>query len=150
MDLKFEEDRGRRLKNVASIRRVPIHSHLPELGLTSYITDRQNSNESMLFPRPPKQRRCKGRDTVGDMVGKWWARLLKDAGIKGHKTLHSLRHTVVTRLTAAGVPQDIREILVGHASVSVHGRVYMHREGIPLALLSEHLEKLDFRKLLAY
>lgn len=31
MDLKFEEERGRRLKNVASIRRVPVHSKLIQL-----------------------------------------------------------------------------------------------------------------------
>lgn len=149
MDLKFEEDRGRRLKNTASIRRVPIHSHLLELGLRTYISERECSKGTMLFPKPPKKKGSKGRETVGDAVGKWWARLLKDAGIKGHKTLHSLRHTVVTRLAAASVPQDIREILVGHASAGVHSRVYMHRDQIPLKLLQENLEKLDYRNLLS-
>lgn len=156
MDLKFEEDRGRRLKNEASIRRVPIHSHLLELGLRNYITERrrdaherEDSDGLMLFPKPPKKKNSKGRETVGDAVGKYWARLLKEAGIKGHKTLHSLRHTVVTRLAAAGVPEDLRQVLVGHAGHNVHTRTYLHRDQIPLNLLKEHLERLDFRKLLA-
>ena len=51
---------------------------------------------------------------------------------------------MITRLMAAGVPQDMREMLVGHASESVHGQVYTHRDAIPLALLKEHLEKLRY------
>ncbi|MBA3754401.1 MAG: hypothetical protein H0X01_09750 [Nitrospira sp.] len=54
----------------------------------------------------------------------------------------------MTRLTAAGVPQDMREMLVGHTSNTVHGQVYVHRDKMPLTMLKEHLEKLDFRPLL--
>lgn len=56
--------------------------------------------------------------------------------------LHSTRHTLITRLHAAGVPTNLVEILVGHASNTVHGTVYVHREDIPLKLLAEALERL--------
>jgi integrase len=81
-------------------------------------------------------------------VSKWWANHLKHCKVEGRKNMHSFRHTVVTRLTAAGVPQDMREMLVGHASNTVHGQVYVHRDKMPLGMLKEHLEKLDFRPLL--
>ena len=143
------KNEGKRLKNATSIRRVPVHSHLLELGLLDYISDRRRRKQTQLFTKPAREnKRGSGRDTVGDSVGKWWARLLKSVNVKGNKNLHSFRHTVVTRLTAAGVPQDIREILVGHAAGNVHGQIYTHREQIPLSLLRQHLEKLDFKRLL--
>ena len=51
---------------------------------------------------------------------------------------------MTTRLHAMGVAQNIVEILVGHASNTVHGTVYVHREDIPLKLLSEALERLGY------
>ncbi len=39
-------------------------------------------------------------------------------------------------------------MLVGHASHTVHGQVYVHRDKMPLGMLKEHLEKLDFRPML--
>jgi integrase len=150
MDLKFDEESGKRLKNTVSIRRVPVHSHLLEVGLMEYVADLRKRKQSLLFAKPEQQRkRGKGRDTVGDQVGKWWGRLLKSAGVTGNKNLHSLRHTVITRLTAAGVPQDMREILVGHAAGNVHGQIYTHRDQIPLSLLRQHLEKLNYTGLLS-
>ncbi len=87
----------------------------------------------------------KNRNGYGDAVGKWFGRHLNKIGITDPaKVIHSFRHTVVTRLTAAGAPQDMREVIVGHAAENVHGQTYVHREGIPLALLKEHLEKLAF------
>jgi hypothetical protein len=91
----------------------------------------------------------KGRNGYGHAVGKWFGRYLNKIGITDPaKVIHSFRHTVVTRLTAAGVPQDMREVLVGHAAENVHGQTYVHREAIPLGLMKEHLEKLEFSALL--
>jgi integrase len=94
-----------------------------------------------LFPQLDK-----GSNGYGDAVGKWFGRLLRhflhitDPGL----VLHSTRHTVITRLHAAGVPTNLVEILVGHASNTVHGTVYVHRENIPLKLLAEALERLRY------
>lgn len=129
-----DED-GKKVKNAHSRRRVPVHSRLLELGLLDFADTRSRE----LFPTGTK---FKGRNTVGDAVGKWFHRLKQDVGVQGRKPLHSFRHTVITRLVSAGVPQDIREILVGHASQGVHGQTYTHREEISVTLLKEHLEKL--------
>lgn len=86
-----------------------------------------------------------GANGFGDSVGKHFARHLRRVGIVDPgKVLHSLRHTAITRLHSRGVPQNIAEALVGHAANTVHGSVYLHRDALPLKLLQEGIEKLDF------
>jgi hypothetical protein len=63
--------------------------------------------------------------------------------------LRSLRHTVITRLSGAGVPENVAEMLVSHVSETVHGQVYVDRESIPLPMLKSQLEKLDYGAVLA-
>ena len=109
------------------------------LGFLEYVGKQRRG--ARLFPQLEK-----GSNGYGDAVGKWFGRLLRhflsitDPGL----VLHSTRHTVITRLHAAGVPKNIVEILVGHASNTVHGTVYVHREDIPLKLLAEALERLQY------
>lgn len=139
---------GKKTKTTHSKRRVPVHSRLLEFGLLEYVSTRTGA----LFPKgqtslsgrqtSKSTQKARGRLTPGDSIGKWFLRLRREVGVKGRKPLHSFRHTFITRLASAGVPQDMREILVGHASSGVHGQTYMHREEISLALLKGHLEKL--------
>jgi len=35
--------------------------------------------------------------------------------------------------------------MVGHAANTVHGSVYLHRNALPMSLLKEGIEKLDFQ-----
>jgi integrase len=43
------------------------------------------------------------------------------------KTFHGLRHSFISQLANAGVPQEIRQRLAGHSSAAVHG-IYTHHE----------------------
>ena len=119
------EGESQSLKNQGSKRWVPIHSELVRLGFIDYVGKQRRGGR--LFPQLEK-----GSNGYGDAVGKWFGRLLRqflritDPGL----VLHSTRHTVITRLHAAGVPTNLVEILVGHASNTVHGTVYVHREDI--------------------
>ncbi|GMV51137.1 MAG: hypothetical protein AMXMBFR67_26800 [Nitrospira sp.] len=138
------EGKTQALKTAASKRRVPVHTGLVSLGFLEYVASMRRRKAERLFPG---MRRT--HNGYGDQAGQWFGIFIRSIGITDPGlVLHSLRHTVVTRLTAAGVPQEMREVLVGHATRGVHGQTYVHREGIPLALLKEHLEKLDFRGLL--
>ncbi len=58
--------------------------------------------------------------------------------------LHSLRHGGIYKLHAAGAPHNVVEVLAGHAASGVHGKVYEHRELLPMSLLREGLEKLRY------
>lgn len=85
----------------------------------------------------------KGKNTFADATGKWYGRLLKKVGLTDKAlVLHGLRHTGITRLANAGANDKVRRVLVGHAGQDVHDRIYNH--GVPLALLQEGLEKLQY------
>lgn len=49
-------------------------------------------------------------------------------------TFHSLRHTFVTRLAEAGIPEDIRRRLAGHSNAVTHDR-YTHDEAAQRAAI---------------
>ena len=139
-DIKEDEERGQGLKNEASRRKVPVHSRLIELGLLDYVNQTRATGALRLFPTL-----IHGGNGFGDSVGKAFGRHLKKVGIVDPgKVLHSLRHTAITRLHSRGVPQNIAEALVGHAANTVHGSVYLHRDALPMKLLKEGIEKLDF------
>ena len=108
------EGESQSLKNEGSKRRVPIHSELVRLGFLAYVQKQRRGGR--LFPQLEK-----GSNGYGDAVGKWFGRLLRhflsitDPGL----VLHSTRHTVITRLHSAGVPQNIR--LSSRRSSKQHG-----------------------------
>lgn len=137
-DPKLEQN----LKNEGSKRRVPIHSSLLQLGFMAYVEGIRQGGHVRLFPDLKK-----GHNGFSDPVGKWWSRLATkcdviDPGV----VLHSLRHGGITKLHAAGVSREVVEVLAGHAADNVHGRVYVHREKLPLSLLREGLEKLRYEE----
>jgi integrase len=141
-DIKTDEERGQGLKNEASVRLVPVHSRLIKLGLLEYVSQTRATGAMRLFPHLTH-----GKNGYGDSVGKSFARHLKQLGIVDPgKVLHSLRHTAITRLHSRGVPQNIAEALVGHAANTVHGSVYLHRNVLPISLLKEGIEKLDYQR----
>jgi hypothetical protein len=44
----------------------------------------------------------------------------------------------------AGAPHNVVEVLAGHAANGVHGKVYEHRELLPMSLLKEGIELLKY------
>ena len=106
----------------------------------NYVASIKKRKASRLFPQ------LKNSDHgYGSAVGLWFVKFIRSIGLKDRSlVLHSTRHTFITRLHAAGAPTNLVEVLVGHASKSVHGKVYVHREDIPLKMLSEALERLQY------
>lgn len=58
--------------------------------------------------------------------------------------LHGLSTTAITRLSSVGVSEKMHRMLTGHASHDVHRKVYDRRERVPMKLLQEGLEKLQY------
>lgn len=145
--LRFNPDTGRRLKNKASIRRVPVHSALLKLGFMDYVrsvsgaTAVRSTGAAILFPT-----NSKARPTAGDAIGKWFARLLKQVfpTDKRKLTLHSLRSTATTRLHERGIKGEIVRALVGHSGGDIHEDKYLKRDSISLTVLRDAIEQLDF------
>jgi integrase len=130
---------GRVLKaNASGNKRVPIHSELIRLGLLDRVRALRKAGESRLFP---ELWNSKLKDPAAKW-GDWWRRYLDALGLdqEGLGT-HAFRHTFVYLLRQAGVPEDQRNALTGHADKSVSAR-YGALEGYPLGPLKESVEKL--------
>lgn len=129
------------LKNDSSRRKIPIHSSLIALGFMDYIKGlRHQRGITRVFPQLTKS-----KGTYGNAVGKWYTRLIREVGL-GDKglVLHGLRHSFITRLSDVGVSEKLRMTLAGHASQGVHGRIYDHRQRVPMKLLQEGIERLQY------
>jgi integrase len=102
------------LKTVNSVRVVPMHPVLIQLGLPKYAGVLRNSGEVRLFPEL-KHDAVKG---YGKPAGSWFNdRFLgKRLGIvrNNTKTFHSLRHVFITALERQNLPERVMTQLAGH------------------------------------
>jgi integrase len=113
---------------------VTIHLH-PELE--AHLLKAPRIGQAFLFPS------LAGNDTGGrhGLSGRFVA-IMERAGIEGKVsneglraraslTFHSLRHSFNSAMANAGVSQEIRQTLTGHASAEMN-RAYTHHELEPL------------------
>ena len=135
IDIHGEGDTQNRVKTPSSIRKIPVHSELINLGLLDVVNKR--SRECFLF-------NLKRINTnLGHVPSKWFSGYKASLGLpKGTKVFHSFRHTLRDKLTLSGVPNEhIRELL-GHEQIGeTFGR---YGSSIPVKVLAESLERLQF------
>lgn len=136
-----DEGDGQQLKNDASRRFVPIHPRLIELGLLSYVEELRTQRETRLFPLLSRDR----KNGWGRRLSHWFNVVFLPAlSLKSPELVfHSLRHTVATRLSQAGVAEPIVKQIVGHTQLGVLQQVYV-AEGYKLHQLLEALRKLPY------
>jgi len=107
---------GKSIKNDASVRIVPIHPRLLELGLLDYIA---KCPGEYLWPERLRTAKAANRSNT-DELSRLLNRRLRAAGIDdARKTMHSFRHTVSARLTAASVPEYQIADILGHENESM-------------------------------
>lgn len=137
-----DEGDGKHLKNRSSIRTVPIHSRLIELGLMDYVERMRTKKAERLFPQFSYS---KGYGGYGRNVSVWFnTKLLVRLGIKTKQlVLHSARHTMVTRLSQAGVEEPVVKGVVGHTQQGVTQQHYF-KAGYTVSQLKEAIEKFQF------
>lgn len=139
-DLNDDTD-DKKLKIGAARRRIPIHAELIKMGLLQYVERMRADGHMKLFPDFTY---C-SRNGWGRSLGRWFNETFLPALKLKRRDLvfHSLRHTVVTRLQQADVPEPMVQALVGHAQIGVTQQNYF-KEGYTLAQLSDALGKLNF------
>jgi integrase len=110
-DINDEGDE-KSLKTLSSIRTVPVHPDLLDLGLLEYREQIKGEGHQRLFPNLVWH----WKDRWGRQVGRWFnERFAKELGIKSDVlTFHSLRHTMVTALSRSGIDEPIIQSIVGH------------------------------------
>ena len=138
LDITNEGDEKKSVKSEAGKRRVPLHSELLRLGFLEFVESRR-SKRRLFHDFSFNQNGGYGRN-----LGRWCNEsFLPKLGIK-HQGLvfHSFRHTMVTRLGQASVPEPVIKSIVGHAQSGVTQEVYL-REGYTLEQLSDAIGRFQ-------
>jgi len=126
---------GQKVKNIGSVRRVPIHEDLIARGFLAFVQAQRGKARlfSGLTPDPD--------GIVGSAFGKWFNRSLRTVcGITDPKLVfHSFRHAFKDHCRALLIPEEVSDALSGHAS----GKVSRRYGGLafPLHPLVEAMQK---------
>lgn len=119
----------RRLKNLQSKRKVPIHEHLIELGFLKHIAKVETGR---IFP---ELKRKSARANLGDHIHyNFRAMLDKQLGPTAReKRFHSFRHYVIDELRfKQRVEKLTRHHILGHLVDSTEDRIYGKRTPLPI------------------
>jgi integrase len=121
INIKEDQQQGRRLKTAGSARVVPIHPELTRIGFLRFVDwIRSAGQEARLFPLltpGPK-------DGFGEAWSKWFGRYKRELGITNKASVfHSFRHGFKDAARAARVSEELHDALTGHTGSSV-GRTY--------------------------
>jgi integrase len=135
------EGTGQSVKNDASLRTIPVHPALIELGLLARVAMLKASGETRLFPKV----KVDGVNGAGNWLSKAFTRHVeKNLALpeKGKFGFHSLRKSVVQGLQSVGVSSEHRAAYVGHDLGDEHHGTYSRRPR--MGELLEAVGKLDW------
>jgi hypothetical protein len=142
LDIREEHELGRTVKNKASIRKVPIHNDLKELGFLEYA---ERPKRDPLFPDL--------WDKTGNRAGSF-SKKLKSLGVKEGirptvRPSHGFRHHVVGLWREAEKRQDLQDAYLGHAAGSQQAK-YSGFRAVARAAEDVWPELPDKEKLMSY
>jgi len=110
-----QSDNNKSLKNLASIRRVPLHPHLLNLGIIEWKDRLQSEGFDRFFPELSHDD-IKG---YGKGSTKWFGGFLATKfgwERDGRKTFHSFRHTLITKcMNEHSLPPHRLAQITGHS-----------------------------------
>lgn len=126
------------VKNEQTIRWVPLHPKLQELGFLRYVENVKQEGHDRLFP----DAKLASDGKYSTWFQKPWAKYLKRIGVKQGRSecFHSFRHTWVGELRRIDVPEEIRRRLGGW---KIHGAEANYgSENLPRLLT--YLKKVEY------
>jgi integrase len=132
--LDINQDRGKKLKNPISARRVPLHQAVIDEGFLNYVN---SLPEGRLFPDLKPDRFGSPGGTATKYLGRW----IRSLGIKDRRKVpnHSWRHRFKDLCRDAGIEKAVTEALMGHAARDVGDR---YGSGYSLKTLAQAIEKI--------
>lgn len=117
------EAEGSSIKTEAGRRVVPVHHELERLGFLEYVASIRKARAVSLWPA---LRLAKGK--AGSYFSQWFSTLRKVDDETTLPDFHSLRHTVRSKLSSAGVAEPTIDVLIGHeVKGSTGARTYTQR-----------------------
>jgi len=136
MNVRRGEDQY--VKTDSSLRHLPLHEHLVELGFLDFVAQA----DDWLFSEVPSDK----YGSKAPYFTKWWRDRLDEVSIHVNQPTHVFRHTIKTELRAMHIGDRINDSITGHTSGSV-GDSY---GGVPLKTKQEALHqipKLDLKRI---
>lgn len=138
MEIDVNTDRSKTLKTKNSIRNVPIHSKLKDIGLFELIDSKKKSGAKN--GKPVRLFNCDNKDFSEYFRKKINVRVIKDDKTR---TFHSLRHTFINKLIQGGERIEHVAALVGHEQ---QYKITMdtYAERVNAKILKNLVEKINF------
>ena len=138
IEIDVNTDRSKTLKTKNSIRNVPIHSRLKDIGLFELIDSKKKSGAKN--GKPVRLFNCDNKDFSEYFRKKINVRVIKDDKTR---TFHSLRHTFINKLIQGGERIEHVAALVGHEQ---QYKITMdtYAERVNAKLLKNLVEKINF------
>jgi integrase len=129
------------LKTDASVRMIPVHETLKELGFAEFI-ENQRKKGKRLFPDFPKA----ADGYYSTAYSPRFKRFLDNIGVKTKKTsFHSFRHTFEDGCLNSRIPLEFTNALQGHSDGGMADR---YGTGlVRVRLLKEEMDKLEYEGL---
>lgn len=138
IDVVEDLSANKELKNLASVRVIPVHSALMEIGFADFVISKQNAKEEYLFGEIT----AKGDRRPSDNFSQWFGRFLKSRGIERPGTVfHSFRHLFRDALREADLSDARVKALGGWTLKEVHEE---YGKGFKIPTLKEAIEKVEF------
>ncbi|HDT2484628.1 DUF6538 domain-containing protein [Enterobacter cloacae complex sp. 2024EL-00232] len=135
---KIQMGEEQSVKTAGSVRYVPIHSHILELGFMDFV----NTREGQLFAE-----KSVVNDKYAYNYGRWWGRLIRKHGIRKEvKPSHSFRHYFITQCRALDVREDTQNNILGHVPGSVPRRYGSYLIETSRVLI-ERIPRLELKRL---
>lgn len=129
--------RIRRGKNQSSVREVPIHPKLIELGFLDYVDAISKAGHESLWPF---LRTKSDTASPSETLGKWFNRFIHEKlGMPSTVVFHSFRHNFKDMCRDALISRDIHQAITGHAKQTV-GDTY--GKGYAIDVKFDQMEKI--------
>ena len=106
--INIRRGEGRSVKTNSSLRHIPLHYHLIELGFLDFVSD---SKDGPLFPEVPVGK----YNRPGDKLSSRWSPLVRSQGVDPKAPAHEFRHTIKTEFRSLGVPDSVSDRITGHS-----------------------------------
>lgn len=141
------EASGKKVKNDASARLVPLHSTLIRMGFLEHVTRQREAGEARVFPGLKADNL--GREATEP--SKFFNRYLARIGVKKGPAIvfHSFRHTLIDGLRSARHPDPTIAGVVGHTKSDGFSMTGKYGERLPVPALTtatkaEIIASVDF------
>ena len=140
-----DEGHGQNLKTRTSRRLVPIHGELLQRGLLDFRQRVVDSGHEWLFETVVPDKDGRRATAIGKWFRKFLARL--DVAQDARGAMHRFRHTVVTKLRAAGFPDHEIAPLIGHGvEIARMTAGYGAGQSVTVEKRAEMLSKLSYAR----